>query len=75
MVGPKRTIKDGEITRKVEGITDDEMYRFKAVSARAQGDYRREEFIELQRYALGKITIVLKKFLSKINIKTVLKAV
>ena len=64
--GPKRKIKKGELFEEVDGITDDEMYRFKAVSARMQGDYRREEFIELERYALGKITIVLKKFFPRL---------
>lgn len=64
--GPKRTIKDGNTLKEVDGITDDEMYRFKAVSARMQGDYRREEHIRLEHYALGKITVVLKKFFSRL---------
>lgn len=65
-IGPERTIKDGNVLRKVNGISDDEMYRFKAVSARMQGDYRKEEHIRLEKYALGKITVVLKKFFSRL---------
>ena len=65
-IGPKRLIKDGNVIREVEGITDDEIYRFKVVSARMQGDYRKEEYIRLERYALGKITIVLKKFFQRL---------
>lgn len=65
-IGPERIIQEGNQTKIVNGISDDEMYRFKAVSARMQGDYRREEFIRLETYALGKITVVLKKFFSRL---------
>lgn len=65
-IGPKRIVKDGNIFKEVEGITADEMYRFKAVSARMQGDYRREEHIRVEHYALGKITTVLKKFFPRL---------
>ena len=64
--GPERIIQEGNQIKTVNGISDDEMYRFKAVSARMQGDYRREEFIRLETYALGKITVVLKKFFSRL---------